>query len=518
MYLIFSASADNYITNKIIATAQSASDANVGQASTLDLFKLYDEAVFTGFLGSRIVPGGIGYYDAPTEISRLLIKFDLTAVSSSIAKVAELDSFKAYLSLKDINGAQIAPSKFNVAVFPVSKSWDEGRGGDIYAFNDLDQSNWATASYTDGAYDLWHGRGATAIGYLNSTDIDLIGSGSISGTEISFVGTQYFEAGHEDLYVDMTNAVSASLAGYIEDKGFLVAFSGSEETDSKTRFVKRFASRHARNEYLRPKLIIAFDDTVNDQRQSMYFSTTGSIFLENQIRGTGAYLLTGSNEVQLTGSDSLHVIIHSGSFALTASAGIYSKANKPVVGLYSSSFAISRFEESEISSGVSLATHAQTSGSLKMFERWTDVSGSYIYHTGSFVMKLSDKYRSTSRNDFKVHPTNLAKSYKRNELHRVDLHIRDLNASQNPVRKKYSLPSLRFEEAYYRIRDIRTGNIIIPFTKTENATRISSDEDGMYFTMSTANWPIGRSYTIDILVVESQEENILETGVTFKVD
>ena len=93
MHLLFTASADNYITNKIISTTLSASDANVGQASTLDLFKIYDETTFTGFTGS---------YSAPTEISRLLIKFDLSEISSSISSYAELDGFKAYLNLKDI--------------------------------------------------------------------------------------------------------------------------------------------------------------------------------------------------------------------------------------------------------------------------------------------------------------------------------------------------------------------------------------------------------------------------------
>ena len=66
MYLIFSASKDNYITNKIISTSLSASDANVGQASTLDLFKLYNETPFSGYTGS---------FDAPVEYSRILVAF-----------------------------------------------------------------------------------------------------------------------------------------------------------------------------------------------------------------------------------------------------------------------------------------------------------------------------------------------------------------------------------------------------------------------------------------------------------
>ena len=45
MYRILSASKDTYITNKIINSKFRATDANVGQAGTLDLFKLYAENI-----------------------------------------------------------------------------------------------------------------------------------------------------------------------------------------------------------------------------------------------------------------------------------------------------------------------------------------------------------------------------------------------------------------------------------------------------------------------------------------
>ena len=48
MYRILSASKDAYITNKIINQSFRATDANVGQAGTLDLFKLYDENKLSG--------------------------------------------------------------------------------------------------------------------------------------------------------------------------------------------------------------------------------------------------------------------------------------------------------------------------------------------------------------------------------------------------------------------------------------------------------------------------------------
>ena len=47
MQRILSASKDCYITNKIINNRFRATDANVGQAGTLDLFKLYNESTLS---------------------------------------------------------------------------------------------------------------------------------------------------------------------------------------------------------------------------------------------------------------------------------------------------------------------------------------------------------------------------------------------------------------------------------------------------------------------------------------
>ena len=69
MYRILSASKDCYITNKIINNSFRATDANVGQAGTLDIFKLYDESKISG-------------EDEPIELSRALVSFDLNPLRS----------------------------------------------------------------------------------------------------------------------------------------------------------------------------------------------------------------------------------------------------------------------------------------------------------------------------------------------------------------------------------------------------------------------------------------------------
>jgi len=88
MIKIISASADTYITNRIVSTRLRATDANVGSAGTLDLFKLYNESKLTGD-------------DAPTELTRLLVKFDLGEIRSLTGSLFDTSasSFKCKLKM-----------------------------------------------------------------------------------------------------------------------------------------------------------------------------------------------------------------------------------------------------------------------------------------------------------------------------------------------------------------------------------------------------------------------------------
>ena len=509
MYLIFTASQDNYITNKIISDNLSASHANVGQASTLDLFKIYNETAFSGYTGS---------FAAPTEISRLLVKFDLSEISSSIRNFAELNGFSCYLNLKDINGSLLAPSKFNVIVYPLSQSWDEGRGKDIYAFNDLDRSNWVTASYTGGADIPWNGQGARAEGYLNSSDIDVIGSGTIGDEVKTLYTTQYFSKGHENLFVDVTTAVSGVMAGFLPDHGFCIAFSGSEETDTKTRFVKRFASRHARNPYLRPSLVITYNDSRIDDRANMVFNRTGSLFLENFAFGSPANLISGSAATQMTGSDVLKVIFHSGSWAVTSSGGQYAPAGKSLPGVYSASVSIDEFSNTTLSGSYTLAEWVASNGALKVHEKWMDSQQKVTFYTGSFFVNQDSRFSAGTKQNYSITIQNLAQSYRVDETHSVKLFARDKNKIMPSIRKNYGLKSIVFANAYYQIRDVSTGQIFIPFQTSGNSTRISSDGKEMYFDFSTRGLAVGRSYTFDILVILGNNRNVYKTKSIFRVD
>ena len=164
MYRILSASKDTYITNKIINKSFRATDSNVGQAGTLDLFKLYNENTLTGS-------------SEQTELTRLLLQFDLGKVSQmqDEGKIDINDStFKCFVTLHDVYGGQATPENFDVILFPLSQSFDEGSGYDISGFRDIGAVNYVTASFVSGSPVLWNMPGAMASGSLGDELIDVI--------------------------------------------------------------------------------------------------------------------------------------------------------------------------------------------------------------------------------------------------------------------------------------------------------------------------------------------------------
>ena len=135
MYRILSGSKDAYITNKIIANSFRATDANTGQAATVDLFKLYAESVS-------------GSDSTPIELSRGLVKFNLEPLRELTSSFLDIShsSFKCTLRMSDVYGGQTCPSNFKLIVFPLSRSFDEGMGRDIVTFADLDTCNFISSS------------------------------------------------------------------------------------------------------------------------------------------------------------------------------------------------------------------------------------------------------------------------------------------------------------------------------------------------------------------------------------
>ena len=505
MYLVFTASKDTYITNKIISTSARATDANLGAASTLDLFKLYDETNISG-------------ETTPRELSRALIKFNLQDISASLQSKTSFDdsSFKCTLKLHDVQGSQIAPANFTLAIFPLSQSFDEGKGKDVSAMAYLGRCNWLTASYTN-TNITWNSGGASASGTLGAANIDIIEDGSIGGSTVYFVKSQTFENGAEDLEVDVTAIVSASMCGFLPNHGFLIAYSGSQEHDHQSRFVKRFASRHTRSPYNRPKLIVRYDDSRIDRNENFEFNVTGSLFLESFSRGSRTNLISGSAASSVTGHNCVLLKLHTGSYSSYFTGSQYYSSGVQKSGIYTASFAIDQYVSSSVTSDSTIAQFAAASGSITFGQEWLSLDENISYFTGSLTIDTQNNVITSGRSKFSIDTVNLAPEYRLTDEPEIELFVRDLVKQHKSVRLPRKLSSMILNQAYYRIKDAYSGKILTPFVKNGNGTRISCRKDGMYFQPSFKHLIEGKVYTIEILVIENGTERVHDTKSVFRI-
>lgn len=514
MYRILSASKDTYITNKIINNSYRATDANVGQAGTLDLFKIYDETKLSGS------------DDSQTEISRVLLKFDIDEISTmqSQGKIDINDSsFKCLVSLNDVYGGQTTPTNFDLILFPLSQSFDEGNGYDVSSFRDIGVVNYVTASTSGGVNRLWNSPGASASGSLGEENIDVIISGTLAGpagsSNVSLSPSMYFETGEEDLLIDVTKIVSGTITGQIPDHGFLIAYSGSYENNQKTYFVKRFASRNSSNTAIRPKLIVKYDDSIQDNHEDFIFDSTGSLYLNNYHFGESANILTGEAASELSGANVMVLKIVSGSFKKTFNVSQAVRGTNRITGLYSSSFAISSFSTESIN-GDSLKKHVETSGSIVFDEVWSSSDETITYLSSS--LKINKNTRTAFDNfqqNILVTVTNLKDSYKPGDVVKIKVFSedrdRDIVYTKLPIEKKSQI----YHQMFYRVRDFQTGDIIIDFDTDGNSTKLSTDSSGMNFEFYVDSLPKGRTYVFDFLVKKAGFDTVVQDAASkFRVE
>ena len=503
MYRVLSASKDAYITNKIIGNTFRATDANTGKAGTLDLFKLYDESTLSGS-------------DSPVEISRILIHFDLNPLREMTGSTLDIghSSFNCVLKLHDIYGGQTTPSNFKLIAFPLSRSFDEGVGRDVIRFSDLDACNFITASVSSGTPTLWHHTGANKQGFLGSSDIDIISSGTLSGssTNVDLFSEQTFSRGDEDLSLDVTTVVSGVIAGMIPDYGFRISFSGTNETDQKTRFVKRFASRNATNTSVRPKLIVKYNDSTTDHHNDFFFNLTGSVFINNYHRGIPSNILSGAAASEVSGDDCIILRLVSGSFSRVITGSQHKIGLKYVTGVYSASFSISEFESTLRNEIV-----AAKSATFNAF--WGSTDESIGYHTGSLVIKNVERssFENASRRIL-VHILNMKSEYLRTEKVRFRVFAEDIDQKIIALKTPIEKVSETFSKMHFRVRDFESNNIVIPFNKSDSSTRLSCDSKGMYFDFFMDTLPKGRLYVFDFLIGDRGSDLIFtDVAAKFRV-
>lgn len=487
---------DAYITNKFIE-AVSAVSGNTGIAGSLDLFKLY------GITRIDDVP--------QTELSRILLHFDLDPLRS-LHNSGKLDiahnSFFCKLILKDVYGGQTTPNNFTVDVFPLSASFDEGLGKDTAYYADHDRTNFLSSSKTS----PWYGEGCTNACFSTDPGDYITSSITINSTKFS----QYFKSGEEDLEIDITTLISATLKSEIPDSGFRVTFSSNIEQDQQTYYVKRFGSRHSYDETKRPKLIFGFDDSVQDDTSNLYLDTPSNLFLYNYTHSQLSNLISGSSVI--SGSNciilQLKTEISGGTYSLYFTGSQHSLGTNYMTGTYSAPVNIP-LSDSTINSSF-LVT-----GSVKFTPVWQSLDNKIAYLTGSSIRAYAPQ-RSTKKlnpRSYVVNAIGMSSDYGSNENVTMRLNIFDANSPQIFAKKiPIELPGAVIRNCYYAIRDTSTDEYVVPFDSIKNSTKVSSDSGGMFFTFNTSVLVPLRSYAIDVLInVDGSDQKYYNVSSNFRI-
>ena len=430
MFKILYANKDNTITNATLNGSSPKTGSNQGKSEVLDLFVLAAQS-------------GSSY-----GISRILMQFDLASLSQSIVDGDVPSSGVQYMMrLIDAPHAETLPSSFDVEVYPLSRSWDEGVG-----LSNFDED------LKDAGYSNWDN--ATSLVSWTLTGSDYISN------EVS--ASQHFDAGEEDLYVDLTNVVYAWLTGGLDNNGVVIKYLDAHETGSNNFFVKKFFSSQAHVLDRHPRLEARWSDVKQDDRGNIKYGVSGSLFYYRIINGFGENV--GGN---------LYVdIFDSGSNVVQT---LTSSLNEK--GVYEAS-------------GVFIN---HTSSTQIYRDVW--FTDSEQIFTGNFSPTFASGAACINCDEINVSLSNLKNEYMKGDRMFVRAFARPKDY-RPAIRKSGSTePSPTFlKESYYEIVNEKTNKVLVPFsTGSIKFSKLSYDSSGNYFEFDTSNLLPGNMYRIRIL-------------------
>ncbi len=195
------------------------------------------------------------YYGSVKDVSRALIKFDLTYISQSIVSSnARLDEVK--LIMKETESEEI-PLEYTLYAYPISGSWEMGIGtrfdeistkGVTWYYREGDSKNkWLKNTTNDGI----------------TTNFAAGSTGSYSGYGgvwyTNYTSNQDFSYSSANIDMDVKDVLEAWLSGSIPNDGFIIKFSNDKEDDNNDYGIIKLFGKETHTIY-QPKIRVGWDD------------------------------------------------------------------------------------------------------------------------------------------------------------------------------------------------------------------------------------------------------------------
>jgi hypothetical protein len=498
------ATADNTITNAYLENLTiRATGSNMGAADILEVFSIYGQSATASVSNAA----------SSSELSRFLIKFPVTGTNSiesdrTATTIPASGSVNFYLRMFNAPHSQTTPRASTLSLRPITSSWQEGTGMDMFEYKDLvnnnDGSNWVQKH----SGDNW----------------TRLGGDYHTGSNY----TVYLDKGTEDIEVDITHLVEEWVDGStIPDFGLGVMLTASLEASSSDNltgstnsyYTKKFFGRTSEYFFKRPYIEARWDSRTKDERGNIYFSSSlmtadeniNTIYFYNYFRGqlrnvpdlgTGvvyASLFSGSSDDTEPSGDKLELHkdgTHVDDTSKTAMTGGYVST-----GIYSASFCLT-------SSSAAPQTY---------YDVWWKTTTEY--HTGSFT---ATRLKASNYNPDPTHVTsitNLRPEYNRRESSsRFRLFIREKDWSPTIYTKaSTAILNTTIESASFRVHRVIDNLEAIPYgTGSTLHTLLSYDVSGNYLDLDMSVLEGGYAYGLKFAYYNGAVNQWVEQPETFK--
>ncbi len=188
------------------------------------------------------------YYGNIKDTSRVLIRFDLSHLSSSLSNET-MKLQQATLILKETESEEI-PVEYTLYAYPISGSWEMGKGT---RFDEISTQG-VTWNYREGDSNLeW----LPTLQFSAGTSGSYEGKGGVWYNNNA--SSQSFNYQTADITMDVKESVKQWLSGSIQNNGFIIKHSLSVENDTEDYGIVKLFSKETNTIY-QPKIRIAWDD------------------------------------------------------------------------------------------------------------------------------------------------------------------------------------------------------------------------------------------------------------------
>ena len=427
--------------------------SNMGLSDSIETFTIYNQVNYT-VSGSTVTIG------AQTEAARILINFDASGIKNDYDAETVPSGSSFYLRLFNAKHPFTLPKNYNLEVYPITKSWDEGFGLDMENYSDLDEANWMLASIGD----AWTTTGAMG-------DVDTL------------LGTASFSYGDEDIILDITNHVYGWRDDSSTHKGLLITFPTSSLSETRSYYTKKFFARDTQYFYKKPAIEARWDDSISDDKGRVYkisnrlsdSDNTNNLYLYNWYDGT-LQNIDGTPHMRIRlYSDSSRTVELSGS-TYTGSSGL-GQVTTSSAGIFTVP--------------VRIDTDATT-----IYTKW--YSGSTTYYQDTLAVKTRSFPNDFNEPCYIISMPCLKSNYTREETTRLRLYTRLKDWSPTI----YTVASKKIEnqivtKAYYKVvRLVDDIEVISYGTGSVKYTQLSYDVSGSYFDLDMTLFESGYSYGI----------------------